>query len=131
MTVPPGPGQESGQESGQEPGEGMRERARFTVPATHPCLPGHFPGEPVVPGVVLLEQVLHALGLPGGQPRELAWVKFQRPLLPGQEAVVLARASGSQWRFEVRHGEALLASGVVAASTAGAPAVGAAVRAGA
>lgn len=92
----------------------MRERARFTVPADHPCLPGHFPGEPVVPGVVLLELALASLGLPEGRPREFAWVKFQRPLLPGQEATVLARAAGAQWRFEVRQGEALLASGVVA-----------------
>jgi 3-hydroxymyristoyl/3-hydroxydecanoyl-(acyl carrier protein) dehydratase len=121
MTGPAGPGQEPGQESGQESGARMSERSRFTVPPTHPCLPGHFPGEPVVPGVVLLEQVLHSLGLHGGQPRELAWVKFQRPLLPGQEAVVLARASGSQWRFEVRHGEALLASGMVAANAADEP----------
>ena len=123
MTARQGPGEEAG--------AGMHERARFTVSATHPCLPGHFPGEPVVPGVVLLEHVLHSLGLPIGQPRELAWVKFQRPLLPGQEAVVLARVSGSQWRFEVRHGEALLASGVVAAGTAGAAAGGAAARPGA
>ncbi len=92
----------------------MRECARFTVPADHPCLPGHFPGEPVVPGVVLLEQALGVLGLPAGGPRELAWVKFQRPLLPGQEARVMARAAGGRWRFEVWHGDALLASGVVA-----------------
>ena len=101
-------------------GEAMAERARFTVPAGHPCLPGHFPGEPVVPGVVLLEQVLCALGVPPGAPRELAWVKFQRPLMPGQEAIVRAREAAGQWRFEVRHDGDLLASGVVAAAVAGA-----------
>lgn len=102
-----------------------RELARFTVPPGHPCLPGHFPGEPVVPGVLLLERALLALGLAGDAPRALAWVKFQQPLLPGQEAVVRARAAGGQWRFELRHAGALLASGAVAMAAAAAPGAGA------
>lgn len=92
----------------------MNERGRFTISADHPCLPGHFPGAPIVPGVLLLEEALLALGIGASAHRRLAWVKFQRPLLPGQEAVVYAAASGESWRFEVRHHEALLASGAVA-----------------
>ncbi|WP_018936817.1 hypothetical protein [Thioalkalivibrio sp. ALJ24] len=53
------------------------------IPADHPALPGHFPGHPVVPGVVILEQVAQAateLGLeaPGRFPQ----VKFIAPLPP-------------------------------------------------
>ena len=50
---------------GRWPADGRVSRARdavgsFTIPADHPTLPGHFPGRPVVPGVVLLDEVMAA-----------------------------------------------------------------------
>jgi len=54
------------------------------IPTDHPALPGHFPGNPVVPGVVLLDRVLAAargLGPVSGLPR----VKFLQVLRPGTE----------------------------------------------
>ena len=33
----------------------------FETPADHPRLPGHFPGQPIVPGVVVLDHVLAAI----------------------------------------------------------------------
>jgi 3-hydroxyacyl-[acyl-carrier-protein] dehydratase len=56
------------------------------VPADHPCFAGHFPGNPVVPAVVLLEQVEQALALAvarGVRIARLPSVKFLRPLGPG------------------------------------------------
>jgi 3-hydroxymyristoyl/3-hydroxydecanoyl-(acyl carrier protein) dehydratase len=35
--------------------------AHFSVPPQHPSLAGHFPGRPIVPGVVLLDLVLEAI----------------------------------------------------------------------
>ena len=61
----------------------------FTVPADHPCLPGHFPGRPVVPGVVLLDSVMVAAGLAGAA--RLPSAKFLRPVLPGEEVLVELR----------------------------------------
>jgi 3-hydroxymyristoyl/3-hydroxydecanoyl-(acyl carrier protein) dehydratase len=90
----------------------------WCLPADHPCLPGHFPGEPVVPGVVMLEAVLAAMAVDAAQPRALAWVKFLRPLLPGQEATIRWRDAGSQRRFEVLRGDELLVSGALAGSAA-------------
>lgn len=59
----------------------------FRVPATHPALAGHFPGNPVVPGVLLLDQVLHALTQSTGRSvTRLRQVKFMSVLLPGELA---------------------------------------------
>lgn len=63
--------------------------AEFVVDAGHPSLPGHFPGRPVVPGVVVLDRVLAAAEALLGEapPRlRLPQVKFVRPLLPDEPA---------------------------------------------
>ncbi|PXV55395.1 hypothetical protein SAMN04487785_11153 [Dyella jiangningensis] len=86
----------------------------FRVAADHPSLPGHFPGSPLVPGVMLLEQV--ALALREWRGERLARVveaKFVAPLLPEHEArIALADANG-RVRFEIRRGDELLARGTI------------------
>jgi 3-hydroxyacyl-[acyl-carrier-protein] dehydratase len=65
---------------------GMTFEVRRVIRADHPSLPGHFPGAPLVPGVVILDEVLATL---------IAWrensrltgvrtVKFLAPLKPEQ-----------------------------------------------
>ena len=85
----------------------------FVVPHDHPCLPGHFPGHPVVPGVVVLDHVLQAVEALHG-PRaamRLPQVKFAQPLLPGEDAeVALEALPGARWKFRVLRGDVLLAS---------------------
>lgn len=57
-----------------------------SIPADHPALSGHFPGNPVVPGVVLLERVLAAVRAQGlGPVSGLPQVKFLNVLRPGAE----------------------------------------------
>lgn len=86
----------------------------FRVPSSHPCLPGHFPGQPLVPGVLMLEQV--ALALRHWRGQRLAQVceaKFTAPLLPGQDAELTLAEAGDRVRFEIRAAGMLLARGVV------------------
>lgn len=94
---------------------------QFSIAHDHPSLPGHFPGRPVVPGVVVLEQVLAAIQATHGPlPRlRLPQVKFVRPLLPGQVAMIaLDPGAEGRWRFRVTRGDDLVASGEVAAHAA-------------
>lgn len=88
-----------------------------TVPENHPALPGHFPGRPVVPGVVLLSYVRDALcSRASGNIRCTAWpsVKFLAPLHPGEAfAVEVDFNSAEAAKFSVRTAERLIAQGSV------------------
>ncbi len=55
----------------------------LTVSADHPALPGHFPGRPLVPGVLILDAALRAIGADRPGARIIA-AKFTAPLAPEQ-----------------------------------------------
>ena len=92
---------------------------RFSISHDHPSLPGHFPGRPIVPGVVLLDRVVDAIEAVNGPlpALRLPQVKFVQPLLPGEEAeVAIEPQAEARWKFRVLRGDTLLASGEVAAA---------------
>ena len=88
---------------------------QFFVPSDHPSLPGHFPGRPVVPGVVVLDPVLDAIEALHGPLRNvrLPQVKFVQPLLPGERADVLLEGDEGRWRFRIMRDGQPIASGEV------------------
>jgi 3-hydroxymyristoyl/3-hydroxydecanoyl-(acyl carrier protein) dehydratase len=87
-------------------------RTRFTIDASHPSLPGHFPGRPVVPGVVLLDRIAATIEHEWKtRIAKLPQVKFLRPLLPGEEAELAIEQEAELPRFVIRCGEDVVAKG--------------------
>jgi 3-hydroxyacyl-[acyl-carrier-protein] dehydratase len=86
----------------------------FVIAIDHPALPGHFPGNPVVPGVVVLDHVLAVAESWRGAALDVAGlpqVKFLSPLLPGERAEVTLDDNGDALRFAVHCGDRAIAQG--------------------
>ena len=116
------------------PGESIR--AVKNVTYNEPFFPGHFPGRPVMPGVMIIEALAQAAGIlcfvttnviPDHNTRfyfvGIDGARFRRPVVPGDQLLLTARLERSLkgiWRFstaalvddeEAAHAQMMLAPG--------------------
>jgi 3-hydroxyacyl-[acyl-carrier-protein] dehydratase len=91
-------------------------QSKLKVDVDHPALPGHFPGHPIVPGVVILDRLVSDLAeRTGARAVGVKRMKFTRPLAPGEEFIVeWGDAQKGGVRFGVKVGAEMLASGQMA-----------------
>lgn len=103
----------------------MNFEVRREIAESHPALEGHFPGNPIVPGVLILDEVLHAARQWQGELRlrRVESVKFTSPLKPGTAfSIKLHRESRSRISFECWREDTRVAFGRLAVeSEAGEP----------
>jgi 3-hydroxyacyl-[acyl-carrier-protein] dehydratase len=97
---------------------GKRIRALKNVSANEPFFQGHFPGRPVMPGVLMLEALAQAaallsfetLGI-GADDKTVYYfagidgARFKRPVVPGDQLLLdvqIARMKASIWKFDAK-----------------------------
>jgi 3-hydroxyacyl-[acyl-carrier-protein] dehydratase len=95
----------------------MGDERVLSITSDHPSLAGHFPSHPVVPGVVLLDEVLDLLrqSLPGPLVvTGLPMVKFVSPLKPGEMVTIrVDEETPARATFSCRAEARLVASGAI------------------
>lgn len=95
----------------------MAHERTVSIGHDHPSLAGHFPGHPVVPGVVLLDEVLSLVRESSGAAQSvtgLPLVKFSSPLSPGEVVTIhVDLDEAGQATFSCRVGTRLVASGTI------------------
>jgi 3-hydroxyacyl-[acyl-carrier-protein] dehydratase len=98
--------------------------ATLVIAPDHPAFAGHFPGAPIVPGVVLLDAAVHAIcaDLPSPataeagvkQTWQISSTKFLSPVGPGETLTISCAASASgSTRFDISSGSRKVATGTL------------------
>ena len=86
-------------------------------PHDHPASQGHFPGNPIIPGAVLLDETLRAIEAgpdAGLAPFRIRFAKFLHPARPGDRMLIrFSRTPEGEIRFTCAVGETPVLTGQV------------------
>jgi 3-hydroxyacyl-[acyl-carrier-protein] dehydratase len=105
----------------------MHSETTLRIAPDHPAFAGHFPGAPILPGVVLLDAAVHALQKmlraatpddghdgPMGATCQIGSAKFLSPVQPGETLTISIDTVGAgSARFEISSGGRKVATGTL------------------
>ena len=87
------------------------------IPADHGAFAGHFPGNPIVPGVLLLDAALHSIAAVCGLSYEgctISAAKFLSAAHPGERLQLAIEPGNNQGLpFTIRAPDRVVASGIL------------------
>ena len=91
----------------------------WSIAVNHPAFSGHFPGHPIVPGVLLLDAALHGICQAHGEDEAFCHIvacKFLSPVEPGETLRIVHRQQANDSvHFEIDGNGRVVASGKLAA----------------
>lgn len=79
-------------------------------PAASPCLDGHFPGNPIVPGAMILGRLSAELATRGQRIETVRRMKFLRPLGPDTAFTIDLAPAGPGWKADFRDDSGIFAT---------------------
>jgi 3-hydroxyacyl-[acyl-carrier-protein] dehydratase len=92
---------------------GFNVKRDLAIPKDHPAYEGHFPGNPLLPGVVLLAEAMAALG---AMERNVENAKFLAPVTPGMPLTLSHETLQSGGlRIEIESPQGLVATATLSA----------------
>jgi len=94
--------------------DGAWSSREFGFDPDHPTAAGHFPGNPIIPGALMLDHVLRAIGAQA--PATVQVAKFLRPVRPGDRVMIRwQEQDGGVVKFEcwIRERDEMVLSGTV------------------
>jgi 3-hydroxymyristoyl/3-hydroxydecanoyl-(acyl carrier protein) dehydratase len=90
---------------------------QLSIASDHPVYAGHFPGLPILPGAVLLDEALRAIGRSRGVDLtrwQIAAAKFLKTVAPGEPLTLTHSApTGASIRFVISSAGRVIASGML------------------
>ena len=95
-----------------------RQTAKLHFPADHPAAAGHFPGNPMIPGAVLLDAVIGAIA-EGRRDAEMLvrTAKFLHVVRPGDTLELFWLVAGDAISFEAKLEARLAVTGKIEMTT--------------
>ncbi len=89
--------------------------AKYPFTLDHPSLKGHFPGNPVIPGVVILNKVLESISAEKSlKTYRIVSAKFQNPLIPPAVMTVqITEQSANRYNYKAMAEETVISNGII------------------